>query len=280
MNGVVQVRGACRALRQHNALDFDAAWRNLTGELPEWLLVDPTVYQCVQEWLDTPTWQASCDYLREYADTLLSDTVQLVFDELELATPDDPALSQHRSLLSTAHQHGIEAAYRLLLLGEMVNAWINTDTWSASRAFLDEHQAELVSDEALAILADRAADGQDEAIVYHALLTLVRLGQTDFAYDAMTDPAQCQAELARARDDTDPSRLIAYATIGFTSAASDEDVAQCLFHLVLGQTLTDDPVTDQEYIVTAKKLAPDQIPVWLGYISSFLGLDHGVGHPR
>jgi hypothetical protein len=86
----------------------------------------------------------------------------------------------------------------------------------------------------------------------------------------MTDPAQCQAELARARDDADPTRLIAYAMIGFTSAASDEDVAQCLFHLVLGQTLTDDPVTDQEYIVTAKKLAPDHIPVWLGYISSFL----------
>jgi tetratricopeptide (TPR) repeat protein len=270
MSSVVQVRIACRELRQPNVLDFDAVWRDLAGELPEWLLVDPTVYQCVQEWLNTPTWQASFNHLREYADTLLSDAAQLVFDELELATPDDPAISQHRSLLSGAHQHGIDAAYRLLLLGEMVDAWINTDTWSASRAFLDEHQAELVGDEALAILADRAADGQDEAIVHHALLTLVRLGQADLAYDVMTAPTQCQAELATARSDADPTRLIAYATIGAASASSDEDFAQCLFHLALGQALSDDPVIDQERIVHAKKLVPDQVPVWLGYISSLL----------
>ena len=91
---------------------------------------------------------------------LLSDAVQPVFDELELATPDNPTLQQHRTLLGAAQQHGIDVAYRALLVGEVVDAWINTDTWAASRAFLDEHHADLASDEAMAILADRAADGE------------------------------------------------------------------------------------------------------------------------
>ena len=191
-------------------------------------------------WINTPNWQASCDYLREHADMLLSDAVQPVFDELELETPDNPTLQQHRTLLGAAQQHGIDVAYRELLVGEVVDAWINTDTWAASRAFLDAHHTDLASDEAMAILADRATDGQSAAIMHHALLTLVRLGQADRAYDAIMDAAQLQAELAAARGDADPTRLIAYATIGVVTASDDEATAQACFHLALGQALTND----------------------------------------
>ena len=152
---------------------------DLMGELPAWLLIDPEVLQGMLEWISMPTWQASCDYLREHAEILLSDAMQPVFDEFEFAAPDDPTIPQHRALLEAAQQHGIDVAYHLPLLWEVVDAWIRTDTWTASRAFLDEHYAELASDKALAILADYAADGQPEAILYHALLTLVRLDQTE-----------------------------------------------------------------------------------------------------
>ena len=131
--------------------------------------------------------------------------VQPVFDEFELDAPDDPTIQQRRALLGAAQQHGIDVAYRALLVWEVVDAWINTDTWAASRAFLDEHHTDLASDEAMAILADLAADGQSAAIMHHALLTLVRLGHTNRAYDAIVDPARLQAELAAARGDADPT---------------------------------------------------------------------------
>jgi hypothetical protein len=265
------VRRACRELRQRNTTSFDAAWHDLAGELPAWLLIDPELLQSVLEWIDMPTWQASYDYLREHAGTLMSDAAQPVFDELELAAPDDPTIQQRRALLGAAQQHGIDVAYRELLVGEVVDAWINTDTWAASRAFLDEHHTDLTSDEAVAILADRTADGQPAAIIHHALLTLVRLDQADRAYDAITEPAQLQAELDAARGDADSTRLIAYATIGVATASDDEAAAQACFHLALGDALTDDPATDPDLVVRAKGLAPDQVPVWLGYISALLG---------
>jgi hypothetical protein len=134
----VEVRGACRELRQRDSADFDTTWCDLTGELPAWLLIDPELIQHILAWINTPNWQASCDYLRAHADMLLSNAVQPVFDELELETPDTPTLQQHRTLLGAAQQHGIDVAYRVLLVGEIVDAWLNTDTWTASRAFLDE----------------------------------------------------------------------------------------------------------------------------------------------
>ena len=202
---------------------------------------------------------------------LLSDAVQLVFDELELETPDNPVLQQRRTLLGAVQQRGIDLAYRTLLIREVVETWINTDTWAASRAFLDAHHADLASDEVMAILADRAADSQSAAIMHHALLTLVRLGQADCAYDAITDVAQLQAELATARGDADPTRLIAYATMGMVIASDDADIAQACFHLALGQALTNDVAINRDLVIRARDLAPDQVPVWLGYISALLG---------
>jgi hypothetical protein len=123
----------------------------------------------------------------------------------------------------------------------------------------------------MAILADRATAGQSAAIMHHALLTLVRLGQADRAYDAIQDVAQLQAELAAARGDADSIRLIAYATMGVLTASDDEAAAQACFHLALGQALTNDLAIDHDLVVRARELAPDQVPMWLGYISALLG---------
>jgi hypothetical protein len=269
-SSIAEVWRACRELRQCNPADFDTTWRDLAGELPAWLLIDSELIQHVLAWINTPNWQASCDYLRAHAEMLLRDAAQPVFDELELEAPDNPTLQQHRTLLGAAQQHGIDVVYRALLMGEIVNAWLGTDTWAASRAFLDEHHAELVSDEAAAILADLTADGQAAAILHHALLTLVRLDQADRAYAAITDSSQCQVELTAARRDANPIGLIAYATIGMITATDDEDTAQALFHLALGHALTDD-LAAADLIVSAKRLAPDQVPVWLGHTSVLLG---------
>jgi hypothetical protein len=235
------------------------------------LLIDPELIQHILAWINMPDWQASCDYLHPHATMLLSDAVPPVFDELELETPDHPSLQQHRTLLGAAQQHGIDVAYRALLVGEIVDAWSNTDTWTASRAFLDAHYADLASDEAMAILADWATDDQSAASMHHALLTLVRLDQADRAYDAIQDAAQLQAELAAARGDADPTRLIAYATIGVGTAPDDEAIAQACFHLALGQALTNDLAINRGLVIRARELAPDQVPVWLGYISALLG---------
>ena len=64
------MRRACRELRQRDPSDFDTTWHDLAGELPAWLLIDPELLQSVLEWIDMPTWRASCDYLREHAGML------------------------------------------------------------------------------------------------------------------------------------------------------------------------------------------------------------------
>ena len=98
----------------------------------------------------------------------------------------------------------------------------------------------------------------------------MRLGQADRAYDTIMDAAQLQAELAAARGDADSTRLIAYATIGVVTASDDADVAQACFHLALGQALTNDLAIHRDLVIRARELAPDQVPVWLGYISALL----------
>ena len=44
-SSTVEVRRACRELRQRNPSDFDTTWRDLAGELPAWLLIDPELIQ-------------------------------------------------------------------------------------------------------------------------------------------------------------------------------------------------------------------------------------------
>ena len=44
-SSTAEVRSACRELRQRNPADFDTTWRDLAGELPAWLLIDPELIQ-------------------------------------------------------------------------------------------------------------------------------------------------------------------------------------------------------------------------------------------
>ena len=44
-SSTAEVRSACRELRQRNPSDFDTTWRDLAGELPAWLLIDPELIQ-------------------------------------------------------------------------------------------------------------------------------------------------------------------------------------------------------------------------------------------
>ena len=202
------------------------------------------------------------------------DAVQPVFDELALAAPENPVIQQHHLLYDTVRQHGIDVAYRLPLLQEMLKAWLDTDTRAASQAFLADHHEDLGSDEALALFAEFPAANDDEQFkltLHQALLTLARLNHTEQAYVALTDPVRLQGELTAARDAADTTRLQAYATIGMATAEDQATIAQALFHHALGQALADDTLPEQALLSEARKLAPEQVQVWLGYLSTLLG---------
>ena len=55
------------------------------------------------------------------------------------------------------------------------------------------------------------------------------------------------------------------------TAADDAVTAQALFHLALGQTLAAEATPAQALLSEARRRAPDQVSVWLGYISTMLG---------
>ena len=251
-SSIAEVRRACRELRQREPSDFDTTWHDLAGELPAWLLIDPELLQSVLEWIDMPT-GGQLDYLHEHAGTLWatlcspssmnSNSTRPMIRRSNSAAPFS---AQHSSTVSTSPTAGCS-------YGKVVDAWINTDTWAASRAFLDEHHTDLASDEAMAILTDLAADGESAAIIYHVLLTLVRLDNTNRAYDAIVDPAQLQAELAAARGDAVP-RLIAYATIGVGAHQTMQTSPRraSIWHSVT----RNDPAIDHDLVIRARNSHP------------------------
>jgi hypothetical protein len=63
------------------------------------------------QWLATPDWAASEQYMHEHADLLLGDLVDEAMDLMQSVLPDDPKLAIHRTLIGQCRQLGIERAF-------------------------------------------------------------------------------------------------------------------------------------------------------------------------
>src|ERR1051325_8962868 len=54
--------------------EFDASWREATGDTPHWLKLDLGHEWLVDAWWNTPTWWLSRDYLKSHPALLDGDT--------------------------------------------------------------------------------------------------------------------------------------------------------------------------------------------------------------
>ncbi|MDN5861100.1 MAG: hypothetical protein L0H84_21050, partial [Pseudonocardia sp.] len=107
--------------------------------------------------------------------------------------PINPVPRQLLALLDEIDESGLDAAFARHATDHdrraLLNAWINTTTWTDSQHYLAEHRAALLADPVLELLAD-TDDGT--ARQHHAILTLTRALPDDRIYAMITDPARAE----------------------------------------------------------------------------------------
>ncbi len=219
------VHHGCRSFRSRDPERFDRLWQNEAGECPTWLTVSDEAIETCVEWLRTPTWVASRDYLTSHAE-LLSETGVAALTEVALDYPEEPLIAQHHALLREIGQAGIDSSYKPLLAADVARAWRAIGDLEDSERFLLEHLEELSSDYAIAALSERDPLGV-------AVLTMARAGEADLAYRVMKG-AETQVEvLVAARHAPEPERLWAVSTICLAAAADDAQRAKAALHIAI-----------------------------------------------
>jgi len=148
------------------------------------------------EWVGTPTWDASRDFLAAHADALLTEPAEAALQQLIDDNPTEQVLPVHLAILQSARDDGIDEAYQVLAeslqfraLTELLVTWVGTRSWDEAREFFDQHEEALLTDEAEAVLAVLAIDnpGQPDLLAHQGLLGLCRIDGPDRAYRLVTD---------------------------------------------------------------------------------------------
>jgi tetratricopeptide (TPR) repeat protein len=133
----------------------------------------PAIRDLLKAIVDAPTWQATSDLVGQYAEQLLTDYAALHDLDAwiaEVRQIGDAAnverLTFYQKIFELCGKYGIEVAFEqlpaLLSLDQLLRAWISTDTWPQSKAFLQTFSEQLLSDEALALLTTWLEEQQNE----------------------------------------------------------------------------------------------------------------------
>ncbi len=166
------------------------------------------------EWVTTGTWDESRAFLTDHADELLTEPAEAALVQLVADNPDEQVLQLHLELLTAARAGGIEAAYGALLesvnrhaLAELIVAWVGTQSWEEARAFFDEHEDALSTDEGEVVAAVLAADNPDQPdlLVHRGLLTLCRVDGADKAFELLLDPERLRTLVTGPGGRNDPA---------------------------------------------------------------------------
>lgn len=164
------------------------------------------VGQQVEDWVRTPDWGASRDYLRVHPD-ILTETGAVALRMLyEAQDADGPrqVIADHQRLWDAARTHGIDVAYDTFLadlaqrerrqpgnamieMGRLLIDWMRTPTWDASRAYLADHP-EIATEEGERTLAQlhdiQSVEGARQEIRRHQrLLAYCRAMGLDAGYE-------------------------------------------------------------------------------------------------
>jgi hypothetical protein len=201
------IRTIARQQRSRWPQEFDAAWRDIAGDIPAWFALDTRLEMQVMAWWNTPTWILSRDYLKSHP-TLLESGTDIVLEEFELEG-DAELVELHRHLLSAARDGDADAAYEAMLVSIEINDWTGSDN---PEEYLAEH-GELLRPEVMTALQEEGAVGDVESAQFAAVLELAQRGEAQAAFRAMKEPASVFRELQPAWRSKDIARLASLATI-------------------------------------------------------------------
>lgn len=235
---MLAARNVLRAHRVRDSAAVNRVWQEITGtEPPDWLALTLAQIGLVTEWLTAPNWAASRDFFIAHAGELLDHPTTVVLDELELVAAAQVEL--HRHILDGVRELGLDAAYRPMLLRDLVTDWIKLQDWQDSRSFAEEHATDLLSVEAevaLIYLGNPLA-----TLVHVALLRLARRDGMGAAYACVTDRQMAADRMQRALAEVEPDPIAELAALEgqvfgerFTAAA----------HLAVASSLMGEVVID------------------------------------
>lgn len=235
---VLAARKALRGHRHPNALDVDRAWWTVNRtEPPDWLSLTQEQINVVVEWITAPTWRQSKSYLEVHEEELLADSAFVALEELLLLV--GPRAERHLDLLDEVMATDVDAAYRPLLLEDLVMDWISVVDWQESRSFAGRHAAELITREAEVALIRL---GNALATVVHlAVLGLARHDGLEAAYDCVTDRRIAGDRMRRALAEVEPNTIAQLALL--EGRVFGESFAAAV-HLAVAGSLVGEPMSD------------------------------------
>ncbi len=213
-------------------------WRSVAGsEPPDWLAITAAQIGLVTEWITAPSWAESRDFLAAHAEELLDHSATVVLDELMPVAAARVEL--HRHLLDGVRNGSLEAAYRPLLLRDLMNDWVSVEDWHDSQSFAEEHAPELLTVEAevaLIHLGDPLG-----TYVHLALLRLARRDGIQAAYACVTDRQAAADRMRRALAEVDPDPISELAALEGQVFGERFTAAVHLFvaALLMGEAVTD-----------------------------------------
>jgi hypothetical protein len=271
------LHSACRELRKHDPDLFDQQWRKRLGtKVPRWLLLDDHTLNTVAEWLDTPTHTEARDYHRDHADLLAHPDARTALDELALLQTNPELIDQYRQLLATAAEHGIDHAYRPLILHETLATWLGADIADQQR-MLAENPDLLLSDETATLLDQWAAEYPDNVGIRfgHALLTLAKEGLDSDVLAAADEPEHVNALLADLLAADRPQSLLAATQLLLCLDLDDQTLANTQLHHAIALALTGHIEEATEGVHVAARQDPTSVGRWINLLAQ-----HVTAHPE
>jgi hypothetical protein len=237
---MLSARNVLRAYRLRDSAAVDRAWHEVTAtEPPDWFALTLDQIGLVTTWVTAPSWAASREIFTAHAGELLDQPTALVLDELALVAAAQVEL--HRHLLTGVRELGLDAAYRPLLLRDLLTDWITLPDWQESRSFAEEHAADLFTGEAETAL--HLLGNPISTLVHVALVRLARRDGIGAAYACVTDRQMAADRMQRALTEVDPDPIAQLAALEgqvfgerFTAAAHLAIAASLMGHVVVDHT--------------------------------------------
>ncbi|MFD3553018.1 tetratricopeptide repeat protein, partial [Streptomyces goshikiensis] len=219
-----------------SAAQVAALWREATGsEPPPWLTLPQAALDLAVKWISCRTWAASRAFWDEHAAALRSAETALALEELSLV---DRAGALHLDIARAATATGPDDAFRPYLTGEAINTWAVLPSWEESEAYLTEHRATLLHDQALDLLGSDVDTA--EPALHFALIALARADGIPAAYRYVDNRSALHTRLRQVLDspEADPGLLHALALLERFAYQEDFTAAA---HLALAAALTGSP---------------------------------------
>lgn len=245
--GDIARRGEARELlRRLVGVDADAVGRAASGrDLPAWLAYPDAVErlgETLVAWVRTTTWDASAEFLSSHP-ALLTQEGEATIERLIDANPHADELQLHLRLLRVARADGVAVAYEQLQtevrtahLLSVLDAWITTPSWAASRDFAVERAGDLFDDAVSHLLADLCDQHprDPDLRAHRGLLAIARADGVDAAYALRDDRTARQDAIDAAARAGACDRLLALSRLDSGLATGDPEAH---YGLALAATL-------------------------------------------